>query len=69
MFGRLLLTLLTDLLRAADGYTWIGSNCLLAVYLGSELILIDTKSSISQVSLADVPGSAYETPPPRYVPG
>jgi hypothetical protein len=45
---------------------WMEATVLLSIYLRSELILIGTKVLPAGCPLADVPGSACETSPPRY---
>jgi hypothetical protein len=46
---------------------WMEATVLLTtIYLSSELILIDTKVLSARCPLAEVPGSACETPPPRH---
>jgi hypothetical protein len=45
---------------------WMEATILLSIYLRSELTLIDTEVLSARRPLADVPGSACKTPPPRH---
>jgi hypothetical protein len=44
----------------------VEATVLLSIYLRSELTLIDTRVLSARCPLADVPGSACETPSPRH---